>query len=186
MAKDKDVAEPASGAALSKDIDIMAITREQIAASQEQTQKLGDMLTVLKDQAGKSDATAAALQLVTQMVGMMQSQIPPREIKEGDPEWVERMQKEGFYDDFFGVTVLQNAYEAQARGLSEETRRRASQLKDGSYIKGRVRVSVEKGGAIVRISYPIQGDNRLINQEHWKNFPDLVNQIWDEMHAVPA
>jgi hypothetical protein len=108
---------------------------------------------------------------------------PKKEIKEGDPEWVERMRAEGWYDDFFGVTILQNAYEAQARGLSEEVRKRASQLKDGTYIKGRVRVSVEDGGSTIRLSYPVKGDNRLINQQYFSDFSDLVNKIWDEMHV---
>lgn len=111
---------------------------------------------------------------------------PKPEMREGDPEWNAMLKEEGLLDDFFGVTVLQNAYEAQARGLSEETRRRASQLKPGTYIKGRVRVSVEHNGQIVRLMYPVSGDNRMINMQYFSSFEDLVNKIWNEMHAPVA
>jgi hypothetical protein len=109
---------------------------------------------------------------------------PPRELKEGDPEYVARQQAEGWFDTF-DVPVFQNAYEAQARGLSPEVRKRASTLKPGKYLKGRVTVEVDTGG--VRIKYPVSGDNMMKNMALWRDFPDLVTQIWDEMHApVPA
>jgi hypothetical protein len=111
---------------------------------------------------------------------------PQKELKEGDPEYVARLQAEGFYDDFFGKTVLQNAYEAQARGLSDEVRRRASQLRAGVYIKGRVRVEVTPSGDTIRICYPVSGDNMHKNRDHWKDFPELITKIWDEMHATVA
>jgi hypothetical protein len=111
---------------------------------------------------------------------------PRHEIKEGDPEYVARQKAEGWFDDFFGVKVWQNTYEAQARGLSEEVRRRASQLKPGNYIKNRVTVEVSPNGQEVRLCYPIKGDNMLINRDYWRDFPDLVNKIWDEMHVVTA
>ena len=76
---------------------------------------------------------------------------PKPELKEGDPEYVARQKAEGWFDDFFGVKVYQNAYEAQARGLSEEVRRRAGQLKPGAYLKGRVKVEVQGGGEVVRL-----------------------------------
>jgi hypothetical protein len=37
----------------------------------------------------------------------------------------------------------------------------------------------------VHLKYPVSGDNMLINRDYWRDFPDLINQIWDEMH-VPA
>jgi hypothetical protein len=111
---------------------------------------------------------------------------PRHEIKEGDPEYVARQHAEGWYDDFFGVTVLQNAYEAQARGLSEETRRRASQLRPGAYIKGRVKVTVEQNGTLVRLSYPVKGDNLQNNRDHWSSFTDLIDKIWAEMGPTAA
>ena len=113
---------------------------------------------------------------------------PPRELKEGDPEYVARQRAEGWFDDFFGVTVYQNAFEAQARGLSEETRRRTSQLTAGTYLKGRVTVSVEANGSIVRLLYPVSGDNMMKNMRLWSSFEDLITQLWAEMHpeAVSA
>jgi hypothetical protein len=110
---------------------------------------------------------------------------PRQELKEGDPEYVARQQAEGWFDDFDGgVKVLQNAYEAQARGLSAEVRHRAAHLKPGSYIKNRVKVTVENDGAIVRLSYPVKGDNMLMNRDYWRDFSDMVNKIWAEMHAA--
>jgi hypothetical protein len=106
---------------------------------------------------------------------------PKPELREGDPEYKARQDAEGWFDDFYGVTVLQNAYEANARGESEQTRRRASQLKPGKYIGGRVTVSVEGNGSIVRISYPASGDNLMKNMQHWRSFAELVDKIWAEM-----
>lgn len=107
------------------------------------------------------------------------------ELKEGDPEYVARQRAEGWFDDFFGKTVLQNAYEAQARGLPEEVRRRVGQLRPGKYLKGRVTVDVN--GDVVRLLYPVSGDNLMKNMALWTDFSDLVNQLWAEMHApVPA
>lgn len=112
---------------------------------------------------------------------------PRKELKEGDPEYVARQHEMGWYDDFDGgVKVLQNAYEAQARGLSAEVRFRAAHLKPGQYLKNRVSVTVESDGAIVRIAYPSKGDNMLKNQALWRDFPDLVNQIWAEMQPAPV
>jgi hypothetical protein len=117
----------------------------------------------------------------------------PKELKEGDPEYVARQRAEGWFDDFFGVTVFQNAYEANARGETEQTRKRASQLKPGKYIKtpqnpdGRVTVEVLNGGSIVRLLYPISGDNNSINRDYFRSFKELVDKMWDEMHVpVPA
>lgn len=113
------------------------------------------------------------------------SSIAPRpELKEGDPEYVARQREQGWFDDFFGVTVYQNAYEAQARGLSEDIRRKASQLVPGTYLKGRVRVETHQNGEIVRLNYAVSGDNMLLNQTRWRDFSDLINQIWAEMHPA--
>ena len=106
---------------------------------------------------------------------------PARVIKEGDPEYTERLKAEGFYDVFEHM-VLQNGYEAQPRGLSEEVRHRASHLKAGRYLKNRVTIEVAANG-VVHIKYPNKDNDRIINRESWKDFPDLVNQIWTEMHA---
>lgn len=109
---------------------------------------------------------------------------PQKEIKEGDPEYVARQRAEGWFDDFFGKTIFQNAYEAQARGLSEDIRRKASQLKPGKYIKNRVTVEHHSNGEIIRLLYPVSGDNMMINQTHWRDFSDLIEKIWAEMHVT--
>ena len=109
---------------------------------------------------------------------------PKPDLKEGDPEYVERQRAEGWFDDFFGKTILQNAYEAQARGESEQTRRRASELKPGKYLKGRVTVDVN--GDVIRLLYPVSGDNLMKNMALWSSFGDLVDKIWNEMHATVA
>jgi|ERR1041384_1194704 hypothetical protein len=110
---------------------------------------------------------------------------PKPEIKEGDPEYTARLKAEGFYDEF-PCAVFQNGYEANARGLSAEIRERVGQLKPGRYLKGRVTIELDgKGG--VHIKYPTSKvDDRFKNQTLWKDFPDLVNQVWNEMHAVTA
>ncbi len=126
-------------------------------------------------------------QLAAAIAAGIASIAPKQELREGDAEYVARQKAEGWFDAFDGgVTVLQNAYEAQPRGLSEEVRYRAAHLKPGTYLKGRVRVTVESDGQIVRLSYPTKGDAMLINQtQHWRDFSELITKIWDEMH-VPA
>ena len=114
---------------------------------------------------------------------------PPKIIKEGDPEYTARLVAEGFYDMFDGVSVVQNGYEAQARGLSAQTRQRASHLAPGRYINGRVRIEVA-GNGNVYINYPTKSeDDRNKNRDNWSSFSDLIDKIWAEMEAkslVPA
>jgi hypothetical protein len=115
---------------------------------------------------------------------------PKPEIVEGSPEYVARQKAEGWFDDFFGKHVYQNAIEAQARGESEQTRRRASQLTSGVYMIGKNKsrkVEVIVNGEDITLVYPIKGDNLLINQQHWNSFEHLIDQLWDAMHTpVPA
>jgi hypothetical protein len=112
---------------------------------------------------------------------------PAREPKEGDKEYVAMQEAQGWFDDFDGgVVVLQNAYEAQARGLSADVRFRAAHVKPGSYIRNRVKVTVENDGRIVRFSYPVKGDAMLMNRDYFSSFEDLVNKVWAEMHTPVA
>lgn len=132
----------------------------------------------------EAEQSVNVTQLADAFAAAMRSVQPRIEIKEGDPEYVARQQAEGWFDAFDGgVTVLQNAYEAQPRGLPKETLFRAAHLKPGTYLRGRVTVNVEANGSVVRLSYPVKGDAMLINRDHWSSFPDLVNKIWDEMAA---
>lgn len=102
---------------------------------------------------------------------------PPRELREGDPEYVARQQAEGWFDTF-EKPVYQNAYEAQARGLSPEVRWRAARLVSGKYLRGRV--TVEADDTSVRLKYPVSGDAMLINRDYFRDFSDLITKIWDE------
>lgn len=127
-----------------------------------------------------SAAFAAALQSVK----------PEKEIKEGDPEYKARQQAEGWFDTFLDadgkpITVYQNAYEADARGLSLEVRQRAGTLKPGRYTIGRGQkrdVTVEVNGQGVTLKYAVSGDNMLRNTMAFTDFSDLINQLWDRMH----
>ena len=148
-------------------------------AQQNDTGELAAAIVLLAEKMGANQNQVAAT------LDQLQQNAPKREIKEGDPEYTARQKAEGFYDEFDGgVTVLQNAYAAQARGLSEEVRYRAAHLKPGSYLKNRVKVTVESDGRIVRLSYPVKGDAMLINRDHWSSFSDLIQKIWTEMQAA--
>lgn len=149
-----------------------------------------------KDAVEQTPDLAAAIMALAQSMGTQQTKMAdalallqanqmPREIKEGDPEYTERLKAEGFYDEF-PHPVIQNGYEAQARGLSKEVRERAGNLKTGRYLGGRVTVDVDSRGA-VHIKYPnSKVDDRFKNLALWMDFEDLVNKIWAEMSAVAA
>lgn len=124
------------------------------------------------------DTNAVLAQLAQSIDGLRQKP----ELREGDPEYVARQRAEGWFDDFDGgIKVYQNAYEAQARGLSEEVRYRAAHLKPGVYLKGRVRVEVDNQG--VHLKYPVKGDAMLINRDYFRDFSELVNKVWEEGEA---
>jgi hypothetical protein len=136
-----------------------------------------------RDEDGASDMTSLG-QIIGQAVAQGIAQIAPRkEMREGDPEYVAHLASSGWYDTF-EHPVFQNGYEAEARGLSAEVRHRASHLEAGTYIKGRVRVEVVQDR--VFLNYPTKGDAMLINRDYWRDFPDLINQIWAEMQAKVA
>jgi len=131
-----------------------------------------------------AQAFAAAMAANNQTLAeSIQALAPKPVITESSPEYRARMEAEGFYDQF-EKPVFQNAYEAQARGLSKEIRHRASNLKSGKYLQGRVEVVADNAG--VHIMYPVKGDNMMINQTKWSDFPDLINKIWAEMQMVAA
>lgn len=134
----------------------------------------------------KQDDSGLDMQALATAIAQGIATIAPKpEIKEGDPEYTARLVAEGFFDEF-SHPVIQNGYEAQARGLSAEVRERAGTLKAGRYIKNRVTVEVD-GKGTVHLKYPNKDNDRIINREHWRDFTDLINQIWAEMHAgVPA
>ena len=112
------------------------------------------------------------------------AEINKPEMREGDPEYTARLKAEGFFDEF-EKPVVQNGYSAQARGLSEQTRMRASNLKSGKYLGGRV--SVEADGHRIYINYPTSKvDDRFKNMTLFTSFEDLIDKIWAEMHQATA
>ena len=129
--------------------------------------------------------TVNMTQLADAFASAMRSVQPVKEIKEGDPEYTARLHAEGFYDEF-PHPVFQNGYQAQARGLSAEIREWAGTMPAGRYISGRLTVDVDaKGGR--HFKYPNRDNDRIINREHWKDFPEMVTKAWQESHvAVPA
>lgn len=125
--------------------------------------------------------------VLAQAIAQAQSIYSPREIKEGDPEYV-ALQKAAGEFDLFERPVYQNAYEAQARGLSADIRHKASNLKSGTYKmrKGRM-VTVEASEKQIVLRYPTKGDAMMINQTNWNDFSDLIEQLWEAQNApVPA
>ena len=142
-----------------------------------------------------TDEAIAAVDMtqIAQIIGAAVAQgvsalAPKPQIVEGSPEYTARLKDEGLYDEF-EVEVYQNGYQAQARGLSEQTRHRASHLTQGRYIKtakdpqGRVRVDVDAKGHVF-INYPTKGDGMLLNTSYWRDFPDLIDKLWAEMHPT--
>jgi hypothetical protein len=110
---------------------------------------------------------------------------PPPVLTEADPAYIARQHAEGWFDSF-EKPVYQNGYEAQARGLSPLVRTRAAALQSGRYLNGRVTVEATEKG--VWLIYPTKGDALLRNQQYWRDFEDLITQLWTEMTArgVPA
>lgn len=138
---------------------------------------------------GKTDAPAlvdandlgAAIAAGIQ-TGIAQMNKPP--LKEGDPEYTERLRAEGILDEW-EKPVFQNGYAADPRGESKETIEHASRLAPGKYIGGRVRVDVTPHG--VFLNYPtVSLDDRFKNMKLWTSFGDLIGKIWAEMHARTA
>jgi hypothetical protein len=101
----------------------------------------------------------------------------------GDPAYQERLRAEGYFDTF-PIPVYQNGRECEAKGLSEETRARASALSPGKFLGGKVVVETSEG-KFVHLKYKsVTPEDRMRSASWWKDFPDLVNQIWAEQHPA--
>ena len=128
--------------------------------------------------------------LIAQALQMLAANQPKRVLDESSPEYQDRLRAEGHYDKF-DRPVYQNGIEASPRGLSAETRRRASNLKAGSYCDGKVEVRVGNSGEVA-ISYSAKGDKpAAFYNRYWMKpgdpdpkFEYLIDRIWDEMHAT--
>lgn len=128
----------------------------------------------------------AFAQVLAQAMAQAQSIYQPRELKEGDPEYVAMQKAEGWYDAF-ERPVYQNGKEANPRGIPADIRHKAANLRSGGpYIKGRVRVEASEKG--VHLFYPTKNDAMMINQmQYFSSFEDLIEKIWHEQNApVPA
>lgn len=129
--------------------------------------------------AGQTDVLMERMTAVLEKLGENQK---PYEPGFGDPAYQARLAAEGF-NDTFPITVYQNGRECEPRGLSQETREHASALKAGSYLGGKV--VVERTDKYVHLKYKSQKiEDRM--QYPWRDFPELIDRIWTEMHAVPA
>lgn len=103
----------------------------------------------------------------------------------GDPAYQARLRAEGYFD-VFPFPVFQNGRECEPRGLSEETRERASTLQTGGpYIGGLV--SVERLNRCVHIKYKSASvEDRMRYAGKWRDFSDLIDQLWAAQHPPAA
>jgi len=108
---------------------------------------------------------------------------PIPEIGYGHPKYQDRLRDEGFMTDF-ATPVYQNGKEAQARGLKPETIERAPKLRAGKYLGGKVEVARDNRDR-VHLLYPhAKVEDRMRFQAIVKDFDELIDKIWTEMHAA--
>lgn len=104
----------------------------------------------------------------------------------GDPAYQARLKDEGYFD-LFPFPVYQNGREAEPRGLSADTRERASNLQSGTYAFKGVTVTVERSSRAVHIKYKSTTvEDRMRYASAWRDFPDLIDKLWREQHPAAA
>ena len=131
--------------------------------------------------AAKTETESSALmERMTAVLEKLGENTKPYEPGFGDPAYQARLKDEGFFDTF-PVPVFQNGRECEPRGLSEETRTRASSLKAGTYLGGKV--TVERSDKLVHLKYKSQKIEDRMSQS-WRDFPDLIQQLWAESHPA--
>jgi hypothetical protein len=100
----------------------------------------------------------------------------------GDPAYQERLKAEGHFDTF-PLPVFQNGREAEARGLSQETREWASGLRAGTFKVGPIEVIVERTDRHVHLKYKAATtEDRMRYASAWMDFSDLIAKL----HALQA
>lgn len=119
------------------------------------------------------------------LVAEVKRLIPPREVQFGDADYQAKIaaQRRVFKTPTFqhGIEITE-----EARGLSDETIDRVSRLRSGTYLRGVVHVDVNHKGE-VRITYSNKTpDQRMARMLEFRDFTDLINQVWAEMHAAVA
>jgi hypothetical protein len=144
------------------------------------------MAKVVKDEngdGGKTENVTDSNALIAEALMLLAKNQPAKVISADSPEWQEHLRAEGFYDAF-SKPVYQNGREASPRGLSEQTRERASNLRPGKYLAGMVVIEEAQNGG-VHIKYKSAStDDRMKYASKWRDFSDLVDQVWNEMHVT--
>jgi hypothetical protein len=126
---------------------------------------------------------SAVLERMTDILEQLQKNAPPNEPGFGHPDYQARLREEGFFADF-AKPVYQNGKEAQARGLKPETIDRAPKLRPGKYLGGVVEVAKDHRDRIHLMYASVRERDRLNFAQKVRNFDDLIDQIWTEMHAA--
>lgn len=125
---------------------------------------------------------AALLARMTTVLEKLGDNTKPYEPGFGDPAYQARLKAEGYFD-LFPHPVYQNGRECEPRGLSQQTRERASALQPGKYLGGMV--TVERNDKAVHIKYKsMTVEDRMRYASKWRDFPDLIDKIWAEMHPA--
>ena len=126
--------------------------------------------------------------LMQSFAGAMQQMAanqPTKVITPDSPEYQEMLKAQGFYDSF-PRPVYQNGKEADARGLSVETRERAANLKPGKYLGGKMTVDATNDGGI-HLKYKSRTVEERMQAPANIPFPELIDKIWAEMqHSLTA
>ncbi len=126
------------------------------------------------------DDSAALMERMTAVLEKLGENTKPYEPAFGDPAYQERLKAEGHFDTF-PTPVFQNGREAEARGIPDEIRQKASQLTSGTFIGGKV--TVERNDKVVHLKYKsMTVEDRM--RQPWKDFSDLVTMIWSEQHPA--
>jgi hypothetical protein len=120
--------------------------------------------------------------LIAQALQQLVANQPKHVITEGSPEFQEFLRSQGFFDTF-PKPVYQNGRECEPKGLSHVVRERASSLRPGTYLSGKVTVEGLPNGGGVHIKYKSKTVEDRMSQT-WRTFPELIDKVWAEMHQT--
>jgi hypothetical protein len=106
----------------------------------------------------------------------------PYEPAFGDPAYQARLHEEGHFDTF-PTPVFQNGRECEAKGLPADIREKASALESGTFLNGKV--TVDRSDRAVHLKYKAATvEDRMRSSSWWRDFPDLITQLWNEQHPA--
>jgi hypothetical protein len=131
---------------------------------------------------GKTENVTDVNLMLAQLMKQLVENQPAKVITESSPEFREMMEKQGLYDSF-PKPVYQNGHECEPRGLSEETRTRAANLRPGRYLDGKLVVEAATGGG-VHLKYKSRTIEDRMSGPATIPFPEMIDKIWAEMHAT--